>query len=169
MEEFNSDDTRKVFECVTKFIAVGTTAKRYHWQCFGKTFEGDHELFDRIYDTFFKPEYLDKVAECLAMRNETSELNIVNDLVEMIANKEGHRYMYDDLLDNVVDSMFKVLRDLITGFVILTNQELGENIPTSMKPMFDEMFESADQIRGLIDARLKFSKVLSRLEKSIKE
>ena len=94
---FTAETSEAAVKSITAFYAIATTAKIYHWQSAGSNFEGDHLLFDRIFDDIYKFDYIDTAAESLAMQEESYNPDILNDVQKLIAEQEGKKFTKEDL------------------------------------------------------------------------
>lgn len=153
----------KVVEIMARIRAIHSSAKRYHWQCNGPQFQGDHLLFDKIADTFTEDD-VDALAESWYMKDGRQSIGELNELdllvpkfVTPIFNEE---LLYDKNSDTL---MFKYLRDAIQELIGLLNTDIfGQGIHAK----FDEMVQKYDAICGQIDGRIALQtkpKVFSRL------
>ena len=162
---FTAETSEAAVKSVTAFYAIATTAKIYHWQSAGSNFEGDHLLFDRIFDDMYKFDYIDIVAESLAMQKIPYNPDILNDVQKLIAEQEGKKFSKEDLMnDNVQDLMFQELGNMLENWYI-ESMQIKSMVP-QLAQMYDQMYETCGVLRGLIDARLRRSKIVSRLEKA---
>lgn len=162
---FTAETSEAVVKSITSFYAIATTAKIYHWQSAGSNFEGDHLLFDRIFDDIYKFDYIDIAAESLAMQKGSYNPDILNDVQKLIAEQEGKKFSKEDLMnDNVQDLMFQELANMLENWYA-ENLQVKSIVP-QLSQIYDQMYETCGNLRGLIDARLRRSKIISRLEKA---
>lgn len=162
---FTAETSEAAVRSITAFYAIATTAKIYHWQSAGSNFEGDHLLFDRIFDDIYKFDYIDIAAESLAMQKVSYNPDILNDVQKLIAEQEGKKFSKEDLMnDDVQDLMFQELGNMLENWNI-ESMKIKSMIP-QLAQMYDQMYETCGILRGLIDARLRRSKIISRLEKA---
>lgn len=162
---FTAETSEAAVKSVTAFYAIATTAKIYHWQSAGSNFEGDHLLFDRIFDDMYKFDYIDIVAESLAMQKIPYNPDILNDVQKLIAEQEGKKFTKEDLMnENAQDLMFQELGNMLENWYI-ESMQIKSMVP-QLAQIYDQMYETCGVLRGLIDARLRRSKIVSRLEKA---
>ena len=74
---------------LAKIKALYNDSKRYHWQCNGKDFNGDHQLFDRAAGTFSN-DVVDGLVEIYYMGEHREELEDLNELAVLVSEEEGY-------------------------------------------------------------------------------
>lgn len=151
-----------MIEIMARIQAIHSSSKRYHWQCNSNTFGSDHELFDRIADTFNSDD-IDRLAETWYMaygREAILDLNIFDELVCKFTTK---KFEMSDLLDeNINRAMFEELKNAIETLIPLLNDKTYNQ---GICNIFDELASSYNQILGLIFGRLTPKpKVFARLK-----
>lgn len=81
---------------LAKIKALYNDSKRYHWQCNGKDFNGDHQLFDRSADTFSN-DVVDGLVEIYYMGEHREELEDLNELAVLVSEEEGYKFSEEEL------------------------------------------------------------------------
>lgn len=161
----------KLVDITSSIQSIYSSAKRYHWQCKGLNFMGDHELFDRIANDMPR-DLIDTLSEAWYMGRGREFLEQLNEFDDLVARKVTKKFTLDELkLGNKNTEMFMLLKTSIESFHgMLGNEEFG----AAIKNQFDEIALICEQLLGLIEARLQTgdanileSRVLSRLKRNI--
>lgn len=158
MTDFDVDNVaEKAIDAVCSVYAIANTAKIYHWQSFGVCFESDHLLFDRIHDDLFDLGWIDTVAEAVAMPDETRNLNCLNDIPALVAEKQGRKFN-ETFNTDVLNEMFSTLREMLHHYfaTYVDYKEIKQ-----VSPIFDEINQRVSILQGLVDARLRGLPVVS--------
>lgn len=149
----------RIVEYMAAIKAIKGTSKRYHWQCKGANFNGDHLLFDRVADTFSE-DYVDTLAEIWYMADGRNNIMDLNDLAQLTNEKEGYKFSLEELksLKDLNTRMAKILLDMVSKFTTyLTTGEYNQGVSN----LFDEISQKANQIKGLLEARVDINKPMS--------
>ena len=140
---------------LAKIKALYNDSKRYHWQCNGKDFNGDHQLFDRAAGTFSN-DVVDGLVEIYYMGEHREELEDLNELAVLVSEEELHQ-------ENVNLQMVQELASKIEELLPLLNEE-GKYSQAVMNKL-DELSSATTQILGLLRARISNNVVMSKLQR----
>lgn len=159
MADFDvSNVAEKAVEAVCQVYAIANTSKIYHWQSFGRCFESDHLLFDRIHDDLFDLGWIDTVAEAVAMQDETRNLNCLNEVPQWVADRQGRKFDEQSFDDETLNEMFSTLQEMLHDYF----SEYGDYKEIKqVSPIFDEINQRVSVLKGLVDARLRGLPVVS--------
>ena len=168
MTDFNVDNVaEKAIEAICQVYAIANTSKIYHWQSFGRCFESDHLLFDRIHDDLFDLGWIDTVAEAVAMPKETRNLDCLNDVTHWVAERQGRKFYEEDFNSETLNEMFSTLQEMLHHYF---SEYADYKEIKQVSPVFDEINQRVSILQGLVDARCmgldsneEGQRVLSRL------
>ena len=148
---------------LAKVKALYSDAKRYHWQCNGQDFNGDHLLFDRVADTFSN-EVVDGLVEIYYMGEHREELEDLNELSVLVSEEEGYKFSEEELhQENVNLQMVQELASKIEELLPLLNEE--SKYSQAVMNRLDELSSATTQILGLLRARISNNVVMSKLQR----
>lgn len=148
---------------LAKVKALYSDAKRYHWQCNGQDFNGDHLLFDRVADTFSN-DVVDGLSEIYYMSEHREELEDLNELTALVQEQEGYKFSEEELSHNNINLMMvQELSARIEELLPLLKEE--EKYSQAVMNKLDELASASTQILGLLKARIANNVVLSKLHR----
>ena len=151
---------------LSRIKALHSDAKRYHWQCNGKDFASDHELFDRIAEVF-NDDLIDSLVEVYYMGEHQEELTDLNDLNDLVINQESYKYEIDELLTSkdLNTSMFQELQQKIEELIPMISDKSYSQAVCSI---LDGFASEVSKILGLIKSRVARAKaeekIISKIE-----
>lgn len=148
---------------LAKIKALYNDSKRYHWQCNGKDFNGDHQLFDRSADTFSN-DVVDGLVEIYYMGEHREELEDLNELSALVSEEEGYKFSEEELhQENVNLQMVQEIASKVEELLPLLNEE--NKYSQAVMNKLDELASSSTQILGLLKARISNNVVMSKLQR----
>lgn len=138
---------------MSEIRAIHDAAKKFHWECFGPNFNGDHLLFDRVAETF-NDDSIDSLAEVWYMGQARNKLFEINEFTSLVYDQRIKPTR--DIASN--NSFTRRLLEKIKNF----KQELNTDAyGQGVKTIFDDLALKCDQMIGLLQARVDLGRTLT--------
>ena len=150
-----------MLEILARIRAIWQSAKLCHWMCHGKTFAGDHGLFDRIFEEFHgdSDDFVDSLVESYYMNTGRDKIDELNKLALLTTN-----YILNVNKDADSGMMANCLYDSILQLKSLLNTDEYDQ---GIKAKFDEIASTCDQTMGLLMGRFTESSNIKSKAKNI--